>query len=183
MPKKAILEGGKRDEIIYAAMELFFKNGFEATSVRMILDKVGGEVGMFYHYFKSKNDLFRTVVEYFFKDYRNNFIKHTENCNSKEQFVETFLPYYGESMAKFSTLSPDLHWTIQYSIVARTIDELKPAIAILIEKWGTERVEPLDIIAGQVVYGIFATIHSESFIKIPIEKQKQAIVELLERLI
>ena len=25
--KKAIIEGGKRDEIIYAAMELFFKNG------------------------------------------------------------------------------------------------------------------------------------------------------------
>lgn len=44
MPKKAVLEGGKRDEIIYAAMELFFEKGYDATSVRMILDKVGGEV-------------------------------------------------------------------------------------------------------------------------------------------
>lgn len=37
-------------------------------------------------------------------------------------------------MAKFSTLSPALHWIIQYSIAARTMDELKPAIATLIEK-------------------------------------------------
>ena len=51
MARKALLTGGKRDEIIYAAMELFFENGYEATSVRMILDKVNGEVCMFYHYF------------------------------------------------------------------------------------------------------------------------------------
>ena len=29
MAKKAILEGGKRDEIIYAAMQLFFEKGYE----------------------------------------------------------------------------------------------------------------------------------------------------------
>ena len=67
MPKKAILEGGKRDEIVYAAMQLFFEKGYEATSVRMILDKVHGEVGMFYHYFKSKEELFQKVVERFFQ--------------------------------------------------------------------------------------------------------------------
>ena len=183
MPKKAIIEGGKRDEIIYAAMELFFKNGFEATSVRMILDKVGGEVGMFYHYFKSKNDLFQTVVEYFFKDYRNNFIELTEYCNSKEQFIEKFLTYYQASMAKFSNLSPNLHWTIQYSMAARTIDELKPAIAMLIEKWGAERTDPLDIIAGQVVYGISATLHSKNFERMQAAKKKQVLVDLLDRLI
>ena len=41
MARKAVLEGGKRDEIIDAATELFFENGYEATSVRMIMDKVG----------------------------------------------------------------------------------------------------------------------------------------------
>ena len=183
MPKKAILEGGKRDEIIYAAMDLFFKNGFESTSVRMILDKVGGEVGMFYHYFKSKNDLFQMVVESFFEDYRNNFIKLTENCNSKEQFVESFLTYYQASMAKFNNLSPNLHWTIQYAMAARTIDELKPAIAILIEKWGTERTEPLDIIAGQVVYAISATLHSQSFEVMSMSEKRQVMGDLLGRLI
>lgn len=66
MPRKPVLEGGKRDEIISTAMQLFFENGYEATSVRMILDRVGGEVGMFYHYFKSKEELFQKVVDRFF---------------------------------------------------------------------------------------------------------------------
>ena len=52
MARKAVLTGGKRDEIIDIAMKLFFENGYEATSVRMIMNEVGGEIGMFYHYFK-----------------------------------------------------------------------------------------------------------------------------------
>ena len=63
MARKAVLEGGKREEIITAAEQLFFTEGFEKTSVRMILEKVGGEVGMFYHYFKSKEELF-DVAQY-----------------------------------------------------------------------------------------------------------------------
>lgn len=34
----------KKDEIIYATMKLFFENGYDATFVRMILNKVGGEM-------------------------------------------------------------------------------------------------------------------------------------------
>ena len=49
MARKAVLEGGKRDEIIMTAMKLFFEHGYEATSVRMIMNEVGGEIGMFYH--------------------------------------------------------------------------------------------------------------------------------------
>ena len=44
MARKAILEGGKRDEIIAAATKLFFTEGFEATSVRKILALVDGEI-------------------------------------------------------------------------------------------------------------------------------------------
>lgn len=68
-------------------------------------------------------------------------------------------------------------------MAARTIDELKPAIALLIERWGTERTEPLDIIAGQVVYGISATLHSQSFEAMPISERKQVLGDLFGRLL
>ena len=55
MARKAVLQGGKRDEIIKVATKQFFENGYEETSIRSILNDVGGEVGMFYHYFKSKD--------------------------------------------------------------------------------------------------------------------------------
>ena len=73
MARKPVLTGGKRDEIIDTATKLFFENGYEATSVRMIMNEVGGEIGMFYHYFKSKDMLFEQVVERFFKNYREKF--------------------------------------------------------------------------------------------------------------
>lgn len=183
MPKKAILEGGKRDEIIYAAMQLFFENGYEATSVRMILDKVDGEVGMFYHYFKSKDELFQTVVERFFGDYRNHFTQLTDACDSKEQFIEKFLGYYEVSMSKFNSLSENMHWTIQYAMTARTIEELKPAIMAMIKRWGCCRKDPDEMVAGQVVYGISATLHAESFTVMQADEKRQALMELLNRLL
>ena len=94
MARKAVLTGGKRDEIIDIAMKLFFENGYEATSVRMIMNEVGGEIGMFYHYFKSKDMLFDQVVESFFKKYRDEFEAMLESCENKEAFVKTFLPLY-----------------------------------------------------------------------------------------
>lgn len=183
MPKKAILEGGKRDEIIYAAMQLFFENGYEATSVRMILDKVNGEIGMFYHYFKSKDELFQKVVERFFEDYRKHFIQLTEDCDSQKQFIERLLEYYEASMVKFNSLAGNMHWTIQYAMSAKTIEELKPALMGLVEKWGSRSTEPLDMVAGQVVYGISATLHAQSFEAMSADEKKQALLELLNRLL
>ena len=69
MARKAVLQGGKRDEIINVATKQFFEKGYEETSIRSILNDVGGEVGMFYHYFKSKDELFQVVVERFFHQY------------------------------------------------------------------------------------------------------------------
>ena len=183
MSKKAILRGGKRDEIIYAAMQLFFEKGYEATSVRMILDKVDGEVGMFYHYFKSKDELFQTVVERFFENYREKLVWITEECSSKEQFFERMLEHYEDGMTKFYSLSGNIHWTIQYAMSARTIEEMKPAIMNLAEKWRSRNTDPIDILAGQLLYGISATLHSESFDSMPIEKKKQTLMELANRLL
>ena len=37
MSRKAVTDGGKRDEIINAALNLFFEQGYEGTSVRSIM--------------------------------------------------------------------------------------------------------------------------------------------------
>ena len=102
MARKAILEGGKRDEIIAAATELFLTEGYENTSVRSILARVGGEVGMFYHYFTSKEELFDVVVDRFFRQYAVDFERMAEVVRSPEEMVDAFLPSYEEAMRKYS---------------------------------------------------------------------------------
>lgn len=52
----------RRQELLVAALELFQRTGYDATSVQMITDAVGISKGLFYHYFESKADLLNTLV-------------------------------------------------------------------------------------------------------------------------
>ena len=183
MARKAVLTGGKRDEIIDIAMKLFFENGYEATSVRMIMNEVGGEIGMFYHYFKSKDMLFDQVVESFFKKYREKFEAMLISCENKEAFVKTFLPLYEKSMGEFGQLKGNMHWSVQIAMHERTLMELKPILASVLKKWNVKSDTPIEIIAGQLLYGISATVHSEVYEKMSATKKKKCISNYIDKII
>ena len=183
MARKPVLEGGKRDEITDAAMELFFENGYEATSVRMIMDRVGGEIGMFYHYFKSKDMLFDMVVERFFKEYREKFEKALLTCNTREDLVKMLTPIYEKSMEDFGKLKGNIHWTVQSAMHEGTLLALKPAIQSLIEKWDVDNKVDPEILAGQVIFGISATIHSEAFNKMVPAGKEKCILDFIGRIL
>ncbi|MBN2829812.1 MAG: TetR/AcrR family transcriptional regulator [Candidatus Cloacimonetes bacterium] len=51
------------DEIIETSLKLFQMEGYENTSVGMIIDKVGISKGTFYYYFESKRDLMISVIK------------------------------------------------------------------------------------------------------------------------
>ena len=183
MARKPVLTGGKRDEIIYTAMKLFFENGYEGTSVRMIMSAVGGEIGMFYHYFKSKDELFDRVVGRFFDGFREKFEKVVENCNTAEEIVDVFLPLYTESMAQFSALKGNMHWSIQYALHAKTIAAIVPTVIGLLEKMNLGADIPVDILAGQLVYGISSTIHSKSFEMLGYEDKKNCLLGFMKKVL
>lgn len=182
MARKAVLQGGKRDEIINVATKQFFEKGYEETSIRSILNDVGGEVGMFYHYFKSKDELFQVVVERFFHQYQEHFYKIVEMCTDKEEFVEKMLKFYLDSMKQFGHVSDNLHWTIMYSLSVRTIKSLLPAIEEIIKKVGYHIDRPIDIATSQFLYSLSATLHSESFAGMSFEDQKKELLALGDRL-
>lgn len=176
-------KGGKKDEIIQVASKLFFEKGYEETSIRDILEVVGGEVGMFYHHFKSKEALFQVVVDRFFSEYKKNFYRLTQECESQQEFITTLLEYYRRAMKQFHQISNVMHWTIQYAMTARTIEELKPFVVNLVSKWLTTKNRPVELVAGQLLYGISATLHSESFQSMTREEQLCAMTELCERIL
>ena len=49
----------RRKELVDTAARLFAEKGYESVSVRDILNEVSGAPGMFYYYFKSKQDIDR----------------------------------------------------------------------------------------------------------------------------
>lgn len=182
MARKPVLSGGKKDEIIKTATALFFEKGYEATSVRMIMEIVNGEIGMFYHYFRSKEELFDRVVEKFFDDYREKFEDLVNEFKTPDDLVDSFLPLYEESMSKFALLRGNMHWTIQYAMSGKTIESMRPAIEKLLSSWNIKSDVPIDILAGQLLYGISATIHSKGFEELDDEKKRYQIRAFLAAL-
>jgi AcrR family transcriptional regulator len=53
----------RRKEILDTALELFLKNGYENTSIGDIVAKLGVAQGLFYYYFKSKEEVYRAALE------------------------------------------------------------------------------------------------------------------------
>ena len=183
MARKAVLVGGKRDEIIDIATKLFFEKGYEATSVRMIMNEVDGEIGMFYHYFKSKDMLFDVVVERFFQNYREKFEGILAGCETREDFVKIFLPLYETSMDDFNKIQGNIHWSVQQAMHEGTLMALKPGIETLISKWDIKNEAPVGILAGQLLYGLSATIHSSDFKNMNAEEKKKCILDFIDRIV
>lgn len=52
----------RRQEIIYAALELFVSKGFAATKVTDIAERVNMSTGLMFHYFESKEKLYEELV-------------------------------------------------------------------------------------------------------------------------
>ena len=93
MGRKAGMEGNKREDILAAAQDCFLEQGFDGTSVRTIMKQAGGEIGLFYYYFKNKDDAFDQVLDRFFAGYEADFARIVAHgrrnpCRVMEEFFE-----------------------------------------------------------------------------------------------
>jgi len=59
----------RKAELIQLASKLFFEKGYTDTKVRDIIAAAHGSQGMFYHYFSSKDDIYRAVMEDYIENY------------------------------------------------------------------------------------------------------------------
>lgn len=189
MARKPILEGGKRDEILECATRLFLENGYEKTSVRMILNEVGGEVGMFYHYFNSKQELFDKVFEHFMKQ-QSEEITRILTAISDEivpyQKIEQIMSCYLQSMDKYKKLANGtIHWSILSTLHDLTVYSMCPAVKTMIisiyTKVGIDDFSEIDWITPYLLKGISGLLHDKKFSILPLEQQKSLIIELICR--
>jgi AcrR family transcriptional regulator len=62
-PKLGQPRRDRREDILQASLHLFARNGFHGTSMRDIAREAKIADGLIYHYFASKRDLFRAIIE------------------------------------------------------------------------------------------------------------------------
>ena len=191
MARKAVLEGGKRDEILNAALELFLINGYDGTSIRMILERVGGEVGMFYHYFQSKQEVFNKAFEVFMKkqgEQLSSLMSEKLNNMTPRKRLEHLKAGYIKAMNDYAKLSSkNIHWTVLSTLHEMTLEAMLPSFtAMLIEiRQFAQKSELNDIewLAPFILKGISGLLHEKSFIELDEEKQMKLIIDFLCRML
>ncbi len=99
--KKRVLDKAKtRKKILEAAANLFVKNGFDGISISQIAKKAGVNQSLIYHYFESKEDLWKSVKNYYVETYVNIEDLKIDAANGlKEilkQIIYSRLEFYGK---------------------------------------------------------------------------------------
>lgn len=158
----------RKQELIAAALKLFYTNGYEKTSIRDILNTVGGEVGMFYHYFKSKDEIFELAVEYFLNEYVTDFsVVSNYDSKSFQQSLDSLITLQGEAIIKYKNIWSDkIHWSMASAIYKKTLERLIPYMEAFISKainnneisLKTENVSIHEITLF-LIYGISGVLH------------------------
>lgn len=126
-----------KERILDAALKLFSENGYEGTSVKMILTQAGAVTGSFYHFFSSKEELFEAAVGKLLDGY----VQAVSSLLSQpsvsfDELTDRFIRQMQKTSEDYYHVldGRKLHWTVQQSLHNRTIYALIPPFAHALEE-------------------------------------------------
>lgn len=104
MPKK---RQSTKSRIVKAAWNLFYKNGYEHTTIEDIITASKTSKGTFYHYFKGKEALLNSMSYLFDEKYQELYstIDHSLSCYDKLLFLNHELFYMIEESIDINLLA------------------------------------------------------------------------------
>lgn len=134
MARKQMFEGGTKNRILEVGNRLFFEKGFDGTGIREIMKEVGADVGAFYYYYKSKDELFEDVLNNFFAPYEVDFEKIASEAEHRPyRALLRFFEYVKLSTREFRTkYDGHIHKTVRWAIREQTLTVLEPYIERII---------------------------------------------------
>lgn len=171
-------ESKTKEIIVTTALKLFLTNGYEGTSVRMILKEADVVTGSFYHFFKSKEDLFEETINRFMDMHIAQIADASiDDTRPIWKQLELILEIVEQNFRLYieKLQANQLHWTVQAALLERTLQAILPNDETMIRKAlenGTARnVIGLDIhtLSVVVLQGIKGIIHA-----VPIEEMDNA---------
>ena len=119
----------RRNEFVEAAEKLFRENGIMETTVNSIVREMDVAKGLFYYYFRSKDDVIEAISEKYsevFRQMMETSMDSTQEYHERlEQFVENTVTSYRQLMQKLQT-DGDVDLT-QLSI--RSLEEAKYSVS------------------------------------------------------
>jgi len=188
-----VLIGGKKDELVSAALKLFIENGYERTSVRSILDAVGGEIGMFYHYFKSKAEIFESAIELYLKQYVEQLSAIVRMNPSIPGQFGAVMDLVEHTIISYNKLGgQNLHWSTASALHQRTLLAMLPSfeamISTAIETGKADN--PLNLntqdLSSFLLYGSSGILHQKPMVQLTRDEfahKRKSIIALIAHII
>jgi AcrR family transcriptional regulator len=125
----------RRSEFVEAAEKLFRENGIVDTTVNSIVRELDVAKGLFYYYFKSKDDVIDAISEKYNKDFRQAIQRSLDPANDFDERLNGFLE---NTITSFRTMWDNLQGkndTIDLTILSsRSVEEAKQTASETLSK-------------------------------------------------
>lgn len=172
----------RRNEFVDAAEKLFKENGIVDTTINSIVKEMNVAKGLFYYYFKSKDDVIDAISD----KYNEVFNEMMHASMDKPTYEERLEQYVENCVSSFRTLTSEVHGDVDLTqLSSRSIDEAKQsAIDGLCEMFeegmnnGALQFVHSRYYAEILVSGILTLVEEK---KAPDEEIKDIIMDLIER--
>ncbi|MBQ1438094.1 MAG: TetR/AcrR family transcriptional regulator [Solobacterium sp.] len=125
----------RRSEFVEAAEKLFRENGIVDTTVNSIVRELDVAKGLFYYYFKSKDDVIDAISEKYNKDFRQAIQRSLDPANDFDERLNGFLE---NTITSFRTMWDNLQGkndSIDLTILSsRSVEEAKQTASETLSK-------------------------------------------------
>ncbi|MFE5389803.1 TetR/AcrR family transcriptional regulator [Bacillus thuringiensis] len=172
----------RRQELMDIGFELYMKNGIKGFGIKDVVNHAGVATGLFYYYFKSKENFVDEVLndfivknmelieEILISNERSVIQKMKDSLDIFWTFIEKLAPY--KNVSSFQT---EQHFQLEQKLFAR----MQPLIRQVIEegvKTGVFYTDNSLLASGFILYGLSSIAHSE--VKLNLDT-KQEMVNLV----
>lgn len=117
----------RREALLNAAQNVFFKKGFQHTSMDDIANTAGFSRSLLYVYFKDKKDIYRSLRIRSVEALRDRMIAYVDNnvtgLEQVKQIGEAFYAFYQHDKEHFDCLSVDISLNNQTASLKRETHE------------------------------------------------------------
>lgn len=157
----------RKKEIMDTALELFMKNGYENTSVGDIVEKLGVAQGLFYYYFKSKDEVFRAAMEQLADDFAGRLVFIVQDSIPLMVKIDKVLTCMSDLIAESEHSLMDQthlaeHLDMDNRLSIHVAQLLIDPITVMLEELkakGLTNIENAEITATFLIFGILGLVH------------------------
>lgn len=139
----------RKKELLDAALELFYENGYDMTSINDIIQKVGVTKGAFYYHFKSKDEILDTIALQQAQEMLEVFIKAADGNDKNSldkinRIISGMQQYRAETRGKrlkiFEVMDKSENLKLKQKVFENYMRLSKPVVTKIIEQGVEEGV-------------------------------------------